>query len=118
MAISQVFVEVIDVLAHLQRAGEEKPSDSLAAPPRVLPLVARAQQEGSGICKQTSPSKPRPFKMVIPESSLRKAASHFPNDLAEAAAKFDARNQTVKPSVLEAILYNCVQTSAERVAQS
>lgn len=33
VAISQVFVEVIDVLAHLQRAGEEKPSDSLAAPP-------------------------------------------------------------------------------------
>ena len=30
MAISQVFVEVVDVFAHLRRAGEEKPSDSLA----------------------------------------------------------------------------------------
>lgn len=56
VAISQVFVEVIDVLAHLQRAGEEKPSDSLVPPMFSRWFQERSRKAVASASRHLSPS--------------------------------------------------------------
>lgn len=72
MAISQVFVEVVDVLAYLWGAGVGR-SQQIRPPSRT-----HCRLHECGGRQWCLP--PQPFKMAIPEPPLRKAASRFPTD--------------------------------------
>lgn len=71
VAISQVFIEVVDVLAYLRGARGRGQQTR-------LPSHAQCRSQECGRRQRCLPLQP--FKMALPEPSLRKAASRFPTD--------------------------------------